>query len=496
MRSFTLFFLIFFQVFCIFLAKNTFAQLYSVADCKSDFEFIKNVAQKVHGGIYQNISPREFEQRMTEIEKQIKKPMQANAFFSLLTSGFQGLGLDHTSISMPENSFRDLLMTNGFFPLPLFFMQGKAYLDYDFLEIPLGTEITHINNKKISDVVPELLNLPKGELEKGDKADINFRSLEDNFPIWYYLKYGIKPIFEVTFITPNTTKSQKIKLNAINSRAVNGRKLKVFSKSSEAYKEDIHYRYLDSLNTLVVSLNTFQADSTKFVQMWDNIAQGCEELKARHLVLDLRQNTGGYMALGGILYGYFIDTPYQDKLLSEVRTLKLVEKNQIVSFNNSPANEQEINNVEDYLRTKFVQTPNERGIYTNKKDFDVSSQITPRPKRINTNIYILVGGNTYSTAVSFSRLMYNNKQRQVTFVGEETGSGYYGHTANIMVNYKLPKTGLLFEIPLVHVEFTNLKKDFPKQSGLIPQIQVRQNIADYLKGKDTVMDYVLSLVKK
>jgi hypothetical protein len=477
----------------LFFTNNIFAQTYSVADCKTDFQFIKKVIQQMHGGLYQGVSVADFEKKMVDFEKKITKPMKAHDFFRFLTNGFMGLDFDHTSISLPEEYFKDLLLRNSFFPLPLYFMQGKARLDYDFLEIPVGAEITHINDEKITNLVAKFLNQDIKEVEKGENSTINFRTLEENFSIWYFLEYGEKPFFEVQYTDFETKKSNKLRINSVNSRALNGRKLSLLSKKSERYKEDIHYIYIDSVKTLLVTLNTFKADSIKFVEMWDRIAEGTEGIK--NFVLDLRQNGGGWMILGEVLYSYFIDKPHKNTLNEEIRSRTIAEKEQVLKINGYPARKEDIEYAENYLKNDFSEKPNQKGSFSNTKKSGTISEIKPRKKTIKSNIYILIGGNTYSTAVSFGRFMYNNTERNITFVGEETGSSYYGHTANILLSYKLPKTNIVIELPLVQVDFPTIKKDIPKKRGIIPQMKVSQNIEDFMKGEDSVLKELFKKLK-
>ncbi len=496
MRLFFIFNIIFLNILffkIIILPNNILAQTYSVADCKTDFQFIKKVIQQMHGGLYQSVSVAEFEKKMAEFEKKITKPMEAHNFFRFLTNGFVGLGFDHTSIGLPEEYFKDLLLRNSFFPLPLYFMKGKAHLNYDFLEIPAGAEITHINEEKVTNLVAKFIDQTVEEVEKGENGSINFRTLEENFSIWYFLEFGEKSFFDVKYTDFETKKSNKLRINAINSRALNGRKLSLLSKKSERYKEDIHYVYVDSLKTLLVTLNTFKADSAKFVEMWDRIAQGTDGIK--NFVLDLRQNGGGFMELGEILYSYFIDKPHKNKLNEEIRSRTIIEKDQVLKINGYPARKEDIEYAENYLKNGFSEKANQKGSFLSKKDFGGMAEIKPRPATIKSNIYILIGGNSYSTAVSFGRFMYNNADRNITFVGEETGSSYYGHTANILLSYKLPKTNLVFELPLVQVDFPTIKKDIPKKRGIIPQMKISQNIEDFMKGEDTVLNELFKKLK-
>jgi hypothetical protein len=82
-------------------------------------------------------------------------------------------------------------------------------------------------------------------------------------------------------------------------------------------------------------------------------------------------------------------------------------------------------------------------------------------------VYILTGPATYSAAVNFARLVRLGNSNAV-IVGEETGSPGDGHSAEILLTYKLPASGLLFEIPLVRVAFAPVVAGQKPARGLCP----------------------------
>ena len=58
--------------------------------------------------------------------------------------------------------------------------------------------------------------------------------------------------------------------------------------------------------------------------------------------------------------------------------------------------------------------------------------------------YVIISPVTYSGSSEFSNMMYT--QDLATFVGQETGGGYYRHTGSIPLIYKLPNSKVSFSI--------------------------------------------------
>lgn len=428
-------------------------------------------------------------------------------FFFYLTRVFGSLQFDHTTMEMPESFFKDKLWKNQFFPLPLKFIDGEAYNNYDKAEIPVGAKILTINGITIDEILTKYDQKNKEERAK----ESNFRDLENYFTMYYYLLYQGKEYFDITYTIPNNENNKEyyehflkqnnnqsiasIRLNAINSRAFNGRNSTNFYLSDKKqYKENLFYQYFDELKTMYIALNSFNADENKFTEVFNYLAQQYSQLKSNYLILDLRENTGGNMNLGAKLYSYFASKKYIDEIKGEVRTLNVLYPEQLLSINQFPKTEQLVKDVNAQLKEKFNETL-ENGVYKSKPNF-LTNEIIPNQYQFKGKIFVLVSGSTYSTAVSFCRYLYNDAGIDVTFVGEETGSSYYGHTANYLLDYKLPHTQLVLQIPAVNAIFPTIKKDFPPKSGLIPQHKVTLKYEDFISQKDTVLDYVTNLIYK
>ena len=60
-------------------------------------------------------------------------------------------------------------------------------------------------------------------------------------------------------------------------------------------------------------------------------------------------------------------------------------------------------------------------------------------------------------------------QKNVTLIGEETGGGYYGNSAMMIPNIKLPNSGLQCRLPLYRLV---MDKTRPKGNGIMPDIFV------------------------
>ncbi len=116
----------------------------------------------------------------------------------------------------------------------------------------------------------------------------------------------------------------------------------------------------------------------------------------------------------------------------------------------------------------------------------------PRPDAYTGKLYILTGGLTYSGGSEFASIVKGN--RQATFIGEETGGGYYGNTSGFQIILTLPHSEIIIRIPLLKF-VVEVEGDIPFGRGVIPDYEVQPTIDEYLNGVDAEMNYALKLIR-
>ncbi len=201
------------------------------------------------------------------------------------------------------------------------------------------------------------------------------------------------------------------------------------------------------------------------------------------IILDLRQNDGGYVGNDAQLFSYFAQAPFRDAKLAEARTLTIPVKEHL-------ARDQFPKMLEKIFAKEFKQDGADRFLMIDEK----IRRWDPKGKAFEGHVYVLIGGWTHSGGVVFGSYLLNNDN--VTFIGEETGGGHDTFTAGNMVLYDLPSTRCQLEVPLIRYENYRGEKAFPKGSGIRPDHPVQQTPRDLIKKVDTVMEFALGLARK
>ncbi len=120
---------------------------------------------------------------------------------------------------------------------------------------------------------------------------------------------------------------------------------------------------------------------------------------------------------------------------------------------------------------------------------DTKKKLQAQPNRYRGTIYVLIGGGSCSAAETFSLNLLETGD--VTFIGSES----CGDSGNRPNKYRT-KYGVYYRIPTRRKALVSVK-GFPMEGiGIKPHIIVKQTVDDYLKGKDTVLDYAVNYILK
>jgi C-terminal processing protease CtpA/Prc len=204
-----------------------------------------------------------------------------------------------------------------------------------------------------------------------------------------------------------------------------------------------------------------------------------DAMKARGtktLILDLRSNGGGADELGKQLLSYLLDKPfkYYDDLVVNALEFK-------------------------FTRDRFWQTADEMehrpdGKYRMVKHPNWGLQEPSKPTFAG-KVYILINGGSFSTTAEF--LSHIQFHKRATFIGDESGGGYYGNTSGQGINLTLPNTKINVRIPLVSYYLAVGGYEAPAAlRGVLPDHPIDYSIEDLLAGKDKELDKALELARQ
>ena len=106
-------------------------------------------------------------------------------------------------------------------------------------------------------------------------------------------------------------------------------------------------------------------------------------------------------------------------------------------------------------------------------------------------IYVLINGGSFSASCLLSSTLKANKD--ITFVGEETGGGFNATVAGLLPVLSLPNSKLPLRLGLMDVKTSNQTDVFGH--GIYPDKEIIPTIQDKIDNKDPEMEWILNDIK-
>lgn len=455
-----------------------------------DYTIFKDILTIGHPSMYEYTSKAKWDTIFNAFEQKVIMGVKSsNDLFKSISYLADNVKDGHLNILHPKIDTLPKM-----FPLLLKIIDGKLHADTDDFGILVGSEITHINNRTSKSILKDLLKYAPSD---GFNLTKKHLKIEKEFGILYYYEYGSKNSYSIKYTTPNN-KTKTIEITPKSFESIGNRyplrysHFALYHKSEnpvEYFKSRIAKKwpfvyYIDSINTAVLTVNSFGLEPQKFKSKLVDLFKEFKKNKVENLIIDVRQNIGGYRINAINLFSFLTNKPFKQRISESAVTNVL------------PQYAYKIHALSDYtefFEMYFASAKKKEERWVLSKDHALTEMI-PHKKTFNGNLYVLIGGNTFSAASAFALSAKNAKN--ITLIGEETGGGYYFHTAQYSALYELPHSKIMIRMPFVKIDKYIIDNTVPKGSGIFPDKEIRLSVKDLISGVDSQLDYVVKLIRK
>lgn len=458
-----------------------------VDQLKEDYQLFRDILEQAHGGLYLHTNKEIFDGSFNSVARSLTKPMKVRDFNMLLAPLIDATHCGHTSITISNKQLDHFMKAGRLFPVPIIFLNQKPCVDHDKVELPLGAEILTVNGVAMDEIVKKVLVLAPAD---GLGSAMKYRTLPIDFDLAYALAYGEPEEFKISCL-PFGAKEPVVKTLA----AIPGKRTVALYESRYSLKrkaKKFRYQSLDE-TTGLLTVNTFEFGINKKSKqkykdfLRDTFAALGGEAGKQHLIVDMRENEGGYPKNEMLLASYLARKPFREMKDAKVVTVSIPAKEHLDRKEFPPSI---IRYVEKHLVREFEKKDSD--IYHVKEE--INPQIQPRKTAYQGNLYVLTSGTTHSGASSLCSLL--REYPNVTFIGEETGGCSTAFTAGNLLVYNLPHSWCQIVVPVIRYE-TNLHgSKYPAHRGVTPDHPVEQTQKEFLEGTDAVLQFTLKLIKK
>lgn len=431
---------------------------FSLSQLQEDFRFLKQSFDTYNPalGIFHPRSS--FEERYQELYAELNKPLSDVEFYPYVMQLGAATREGHTFVQSDtvtqifQGFFRNEF---AYLPISVQGASGKVYVWSNFSPdstLERGAQILSINDRTTEEIVE---HLSKFVIADGDIQTYKSEKAVDRFVSYYYWFLEKPKSFKIRYIPLGGKGIKEITLPAMVRDSMIAWRDRRYGKPKPR-KEDISTVYTFSVDgdMAVLDLNTFNRQlkdkyKIKPKKLYKEIFKELREKEVKHLVIDLRNNTGGRREYAKHLLPYLMKQKYSG-LLQRDKSWK--------------------------------------GRTTQKK--------FPNPKQLafDGQIYVLTNWRTFSNGSIVT--IYAKEFGDAIVIGQEPGSRYEGFAAGSTQYVTLPNTKIRVGIPRYLLQSTYpIQKTSLKNRGVVPDYPIKYQIQDYIDQKDRAMDQVKALIE-
>lgn len=422
----------------------------SVAELHQDIDAYVAGVRARHPDFDGYADEQALQQRVMELKQQIDQPMTRVEFFRYVGQLSHLFNDGHSFLLWPYQEYTAAVAVGQQpFPFAVKEQNGALYLARSYAQaaangtqtLPAGSQIVSINGVAAEHIIEQ------GQLYVGGETRrLRDAFVAERFPYMLWAVFGMLGEFELVL----TQDAQMYSVTVTSDQQWQ-------SQTGQPANQDLELQLLET-SLAYLRVGSFDVDPEQFA---DEIATHFATLKQQniaHLIIDIRENTGGNTDTATELASYVADAPF--KLVSHV-TERLNEDNRgWFGYKGSAG---------DMIRTPWTD------------------EVSPKSeaKRFTGDVYVLVGPVTYSAAIVFATTVKDNQMGKL--VGEPTG-GYANQTAQ----------GNLFDLPHSQLRAYVATRLLVRPNGVsevtpvVPDVMVQPDMAS---GSDTALTKIKELMQ-
>lgn len=452
------------------------------AQTQADFDVMRKALEEAHAGLYRYSTKAEMDRVFDAQRAKLSRPVTKPEFAAIVVEALAQIRCGHTGLTPGEETQKELANAR-MFPLRML-VEGRRLVVLfndtpDDQTIRPGMEVIEINGRKPADILDAILpKMPAdGDIETGKRARLQ-RRFGQNY--WLFVEQTAEFTVKardtagktVTARLAGVTEADRTK----NQNPVNA-ELQANIAKLEGSRENVSMRFLKEPDIALIRIRGFVGKD--YPQWIEDTFRTLRERGTRTLVIDLRGNGGGQDMYGAMLVSYLTDKPFRYFDHISVKTINPSFK----AYTDWPAD------LEAKLRESMTSVPTGGYLVTAKGHPGVAEQ-PPGKYPFLGKVFVLTDGGTFSTAADFCAVTHHLKR--ASFIGEETGGGYYGNNSGLETTVTLPYSKMRIRVPMY--EYWNAVPGYDgKRRGTRPDHTVETRVANLLRGVDEQVDLAVKL---
>ena len=448
-----------------------------------DLNIVKKELLRIHPDIFLYSDKDIFMEYFRNCKDSLKTEKTSIQFYRLLTPMLPLIANGHTLINTSKSYRSAIVSILPRFPFIVRWKEDKLYVLRNMSnneDIKTGDVITKINGKAVSDIVALLKN---NITRDGYNETAPYRTISLNFSGVYAEIIGVPEKFVLEYFSKNEI-LKSTEIDGLSRAAQVKEEEKRYGNSYHAIiKEKAPLEFVirngvGFLSIATFNTNTFKDNDIKYKIFFKSVFKKLRKQKVRDLIIDLRENQGGFSEPVIEILRYFSSSSFA------------IDRSVYTAINKRPHEEYFVKDRSWESVGDMVFSYN--GSTYDRDQFFTLYDVVPHRNIYTGALYLLIGGGTNSAACDFASLV--KEKRNAIFIGNETGGNPNHSVSGNRLKIILPNTKVRLEIPIT--AFTKNVNFDTEGHGIIPRYMVTNSFHDEVTHNDRVIEFAKDLIKK
>ena len=268
-------------------------QDYSSQEINEDLDRMYAILSSMHPGLHLYTTPKDLRRSFEQARVPVGESRSLRSAYMSFASIVDQVRCGHTYATVPTSAQTELTRDAVFFPLPLKFIEGRAYVNHRQVELPCGVEVLSVNGLAMQKLVPQLMPFVTAD---GFVSSYRYELLSDSFSMSLAIAFPQQGQFQIEYRKANG----EVALQAV--QGVVGEELKRRMRFVAYGKPPLLPYRIDRVSddTAFMAIDTFDNDYgappfrvyKSFLTKSFKLLEKNPEIN--NLILDLRLNEGVY----------------------------------------------------------------------------------------------------------------------------------------------------------------------------------------------------------
>lgn len=456
------------------------AQKFEPKQLQEDFQIARQSLEEGQSGLYRYTKKADLARIFDLAEKSLDHPMDFYEFYRVIMPTIAAIKSGHTTVATPA-PIQEETEAQPWLPFDVKVLDSKAYIFRDYARggSLAGKQILSINGVPTARVLSTMLAAVSKD---GDIQTSRQREVSHYFGWDLITLLELRAPYEVVLQDSGSTQTAKVQVAGLKHEDME-KLSKTYYPQDQPRKDFADLKFLDDGQVAVMTYSLFGGYVDEGTAFMKSSFEAIRSKGSRALILDLRGNPGGEDLLGALLFSYLSEAPF--KYSDDIFVNRWTGTFNFAKYTD-PHRDLRVPDGVAELRVD------------GKAHITLASEPLlgiqqPSKPAFTGPLYILIDGGCFSTTSDF--LAVADFHHRGTFIGEESGGGYYGSTSGDSARITLPNTKMGLFIPGMD-GYDAVGHTHDPARGVIPDFPVKHTIGDLIAGVDKDFELALEMARQ